>query len=158
MRADCLQNLPRQAMVGKGGGPLPPDGQKARGSHQGSRIEAATGYILTWAQSGRCCPSAHHPETPLLPPIPIGVTPIQAVTSQMPKGRQGFNLPSTPQTFPLTPTRALFPSSQVRHPQAKRLKRLASSMTEVGTRTKASVFLFLNIQCFTQNEGLVVLG
>lgn len=85
--------------------------RKARGSHQGSRSEVARGHIFTWAQSGRCCPSAHHTETLLLPPIPRGVTPIQAVTSQMSKGRQRFNLPSIPQTSPPTPTRALFPSS-----------------------------------------------
>lgn len=38
----------------------------------------------------------------------------------------------------------------------KRLKWLARNAIEMGTRTK--VWVFLNIQCFTQNEGLVVLG
>lgn len=40
----------------------------------------------------------------------------------------------------------------------KRLKWLARNAIEMGTRTKVWVFLFLNVQRSTQNEGLVVLG
>lgn len=129
---------------------------KAKDSHQGSSSRATTGSAPTWAWRGWY----HLQDTGLLPP---GTLLLSALPSAHPKQLHLRHQAVLRAVTPPASHKPLHPPQrehfvQVRQQKTKIFKCLARSMTEGGTRTTVSVFLFLKIQCFTQNEGLVVLG